>query len=59
MSILSLLHFNDAYTLRHKDFDVSHFAGTVDKLREQWPKDNDGKASGLFLFSGDVSVCAL
>ena len=56
MITLPLVHFNDAYTLRHRDFDVSHFAGTIDTIRETWPKKK-GKPDGRFLFSGDVGYC--
>jgi 5'-nucleotidase len=62
MTQLPILHWNDVYRVRpqkvsptsSETIDVTHFAGLLDDIREQWPLRDDGKRDGLSLFSGDV-----
>ncbi|KAI0256509.1 Metallo-dependent phosphatase [Lactifluus subvellereus] len=62
MTQIPILHWNDVYRVRpqkvsptsSETIDVTHFAGLLDDIREQWPLWHDGKRDGLSLFSGDV-----
>jgi len=59
---LRILHFNDVYKIRPQEFqsdpnvepkptfDVTHFAGSLNRVRNEWPQKGDG----LVLFSGDI-----
>ncbi|KDQ14258.1 hypothetical protein BOTBODRAFT_187916 [Botryobasidium botryosum FD-172 SS1] len=62
---LRILHFNDVYKIRAQEyytpkvsnsktstntFDVTHFAGAFNRVRNEWPARDEG----LVLFSGDV-----
>ncbi|KAG8970564.1 hypothetical protein FRC03_006693 [Tulasnella sp. 419] len=38
----------------NQTIDVTQFAGLVDSLRDQWPKNANGSGEGLLLFSGDL-----
>ena len=61
-SILSILHFNDAYRVTpqkisshpRETIDVTQFTALLHDLRNKWALRDDGNRDGLVLFSGDV-----